>query len=135
MRYGQAPPDLAVLAQTRVWLREYFSGRRPASRPPLQAQGTPFRRLVWQLLLEVPYGQTVSYGELATRLSRRLGRPVAARAIGGAVGHNPIALIMPCHRVIGSDGSLTGYAGGLWRKRWLLDLEAGHGPALPPGHR
>ena len=82
-------------------------------------------------MLEIPYGQTVTYGELAVRLSRRLGRPVAARAIGGAVGHNPIALLMPCHRVIGSNGSLVGYAGGLWRKHWLLDLEAGRSPAVP----
>lgn len=120
-----------MLAQVRAWLSEYFSGRRPSGCPPLQAQGTPFRRQVWELMLEIPYGQTVTYGELAVRLSRRLGRPVAARAIGGAVGHNPIALLMPCHRVIGSNGSLIGYAGGLWRKRWLLDLEAGRSPAVP----
>ena len=86
--------------------------------------GTPFRRAVWEILLSIPYGKTMSYGEIAAILSkRRGGAPVSARAVGGAVGRNPISLLIPCHRVIGADGSLTGYAGGIERKRQLLALE------------
>ena len=85
-------------------------------------QGTPFQRMVWSALTTIPYGETVSYGELA----RRLGRPAATRAVGAANGRNPIPIVIPCHRVIGSDGSLTGFGGGLAIKRRLLDLESGH---------
>ena len=105
------------------WLDLYFSGRRPDFTPPLALRGTDFQRRVWQALLEIPYGQTVSYGELACRIGCR-----SAQAVGQAVGRNPIAIIVPCHRVVGSDGSLTGYAYGLEKKKHLLQLEKQHNP-------
>ena len=108
---------LPVFEQASRWLDLYFSGRQPGFTPPLRAEGTAFQRAVWARLLEIPCGQTVTYGEIA----RVLG--ASARAVGGAVGRNPISLIVPCHRVIGADGSLTGYAGGLDRKLRLLTLE------------
>ena len=114
---------LPVFAEAERWLDRYFSGSIPDFVPPLNPRGTVFRRLVWKFLLTVPYGQTVTYGEIADRLAAQTGQPVSARAVGGAVGHNPVSLIIPCHRVIGADGSLTGYAGGLDRKTWLLRLE------------
>ena len=101
-------------------LDNYFAGRLSHFDLPLDLRGTPFQRQVWRLLLSIPYGETVSYGDLA----HSLGQDNAARAVGGAVGRNPISIVIPCHRVIGSDGSLTGYGGGLPRKRALLDLEA-----------
>ena len=120
------PDELPIFAQTADWLGLYFSGGDPGPVPPLRPEGTPFRLAVWKELLRVPYGQTVSYGDLAGKLTERAdGRRVSARAVGGAVGHNPISLLIPCHRVIGADGSLTGYAGGLERKRLLLLLERG----------
>ncbi len=97
----------------------------PDFTPALNPQGTPFRRLVWQQLLRIPYGRAITYGQLADSLSVQTGRRVSARAVGGAVGHNPISLIIPCHRVIGADGSLTGYAGGTGRKAALLRMESG----------
>jgi methylated-DNA-[protein]-cysteine S-methyltransferase len=100
-------------------LREYFSGSRREFDVKLSPRGTEFQRAVWNELLRVPYGTTISYGELA----RRIGRPDAVRAVGAANGANPIPIIVPCHRVIGANGTLTGYGGGLDRKRWLLDLE------------
>jgi methylated-DNA-[protein]-cysteine S-methyltransferase len=108
-------------AGARAQLEEYFAGRRRDFDLPLSPAGTPFELEVWRALREIPYGQTVSYGALAASL----GRPDAARAVGAANGRNPIAVIIPCHRVIGANGSLTGYGGGLERKRLLLDLEAG----------
>jgi methylated-DNA-[protein]-cysteine S-methyltransferase len=105
----------------RMQLGEYFAGRRRTFDLPLAMSGSPFQVRVWRALEEIPYGETISYGELA----RRIGVPSAARAVGVANGHNPISLIVPCHRVIGADGSLTGYGGGVERKRLLLDLEAG----------
>jgi methylated-DNA-[protein]-cysteine S-methyltransferase len=101
-------------------LDEYFAGRRRAFDVPLTLTGTPFQRLVWSALRRVGYGQTTTYGELA----EEVGRPGAARAVGLANGRNPISVIVPCHRVLGADGSLTGYGGGLERKRFLLDLES-----------
>jgi len=98
-----------------------FAGQRTAFELPLAPEGTEFQRRVWAALQQIPYGQTWSYGELA----RHIGSPAASRAVGLANGKNPIALVIPCHRVIGSDGSLTGYGGGLERKRFLLDLETG----------
>ena len=116
--------DLPVFAQAGRWLDVYFGGEEPDFTPPLRMRTTPFRRTVWELLLAVPYGQTTTYGRLAEEAARRLGRDrVPARAVGGAVGHNALSLIVPCHRVVGADGSLTGYAGGLERKRRLLALE------------
>ena len=109
---------LPVFADTCRWLDDYFAGRIPDFIPKLDLRGTPFRRRVWQALLDIPYGETVSYGELA----RRLSCP-GARAVGSAVGCNPVSLIVPCHRVLGAGGALTGYACGLERKRWLLQLE------------
>ena len=105
-------------------LAEYFSGARTVFELPLDLLGTPFQRTVWRALVEIPYGETVTYGELA----QRLGRPSAARAVGLANGRNPIGIIVPCHRVVGANGDLTGYGGGLERKRRLLDFE--QSPAL-----
>ena len=113
-----------VFEEAKRWLEAYFSGQIPDFMPPLAPRGTPFRRAVWSLLLTIPYGQTVTYGELAERIAGQLDIPrMSAQAVGGAVGHNPIPLIIPCHRVIGADGRLTGYGGGLERKRALLRLE------------
>jgi len=105
----------------RVQLGEYFAGTRAAFDLPLAPAGSPFQLAVWEQLRAIPYGETRTYGELAVRL----GQPTAARAVGLANGDNPISVIVPCHRVIGADGSLTGFGGGLERKRILLDLEAG----------
>ena len=107
--------------EVRAQLGDYFAGRRTSFDLPLAMAGSPFQRRVWQALCDIPYGETISYGELA----RRVGVPSASRAVGVANGHNPVAVIVPCHRVIGADGSLTGYGGGLERKRLLLELEAG----------
>jgi methylated-DNA-[protein]-cysteine S-methyltransferase len=108
-------------ADLRAQLAEYFAGRRRAFDVPLTMTGSAFQRRVWRALQDIPYGETISYGELA----RGIGVPSAARAVGVANGRNPISLIVPCHRVIGADGGLTGYGGGMERKRWLLELEAG----------
>ena len=121
---GMQETELPVFEQTEEWLRIYFSGRKPDFRPPLFLHGTPFRTAVWQILETVPYGTTMSYGELACKTAERLGvSRMSAQAVGNAVKHNPISLIIPCHRIIGADGSLTGYAGGIERKRFLLELE------------
>lgn len=121
LEWGETP----TLCQAEHWLDLYFRGEEPDFTPPLALRGTAFRRTVWELLLALPYGRTVTYGELASRTAARLGRSaMSAQAVGGAVGQNPVALIVPCHRVVGADGSLIGYAGGLDRKRRLLELEA-----------
>ncbi|MGM9653093.1 MAG: methylated-DNA--[protein]-cysteine S-methyltransferase [Eubacteriales bacterium] len=118
--YGELP----VFALARQWLDAYFAGEAPGFTPPLLLSGSPFRRAVWQLLMEIPRGQTRTYGQLAAELARRGAMPTAsARAVGGAVAHNPVSLIVPCHRVVGAGGALTGYAGGIDRKRRLLTLE------------
>ncbi len=118
--FGDRDPSLFDAATGQ--LEEYFAGRRTVFDLPLALVGTPFQRAVWEALLEVPFGETVTYGELA----RRIGRPPSsARAVGMANGHNPISVIVPCHRVVGSTGSLTGYGGGIERKRHLLDFERG----------
>ena len=115
---------MPVFAQTENWLKAYFAGRQPAQLPPLAPQGTAFQCEVWQILREVPYGQTVTYGEIACRLAKKRGiETMSAQAVGGAVGRNPISLMIPCHRVLGVGGSLTGYAGGVARKQALLELE------------
>lgn len=115
-----------ILARTEDWLDRYFAGQAPSpGELPLRPEGTPFRQLVWKLLLEVPCGRTVTYGGLAKKAARLLGKSaMSAQAVGQAVGRNPIAIIIPCHRCIGSDGSLTGYAGGVRYKKALLELEA-----------
>lgn len=109
-----------VLDETARWLDDYFSGGQPDFTPPLHLIGSAFRLRVWARLLEIPYGQTTTYGALAKRLG---GVHMSAQAVGGAVGHNPISIIVPCHRVVGANGSLTGYAGGLERKVRLLEIE------------
>lgn len=119
-----AESDLPVLAQARAWLDVYFSGREPDFTPPLLTGSvSPFRRRVWEILLTIPYGQTVTYGGIARQMECETGRGVSAQAVGGAVGHNPVSLIIPCHRVVGTNGSLTGYAGGVEKKIALLKLE------------
>ena len=124
---GSMQPDdsVAPFAQTKAWLDGYFAGERPSpGELPLAPIGSEYQHLVWELLLEIPYGSLSTYGDLAKELAiRRDGKRTAALAVGGAVGHNPISIIIPCHRVVGSDGSLTGYAGGLDRKVWLLEHE------------
>ncbi len=110
---------LPVLEECARQLREYFAGKRRRFDLPLDLQGTDFERSVWEQLLLIPYGKTASYKDVA----RAVGRPAAMRAVGAANGKNPVAVIVPCHRVIGHDGRLVGYGGGLWRKRWLLDHE------------
>jgi methylated-DNA-[protein]-cysteine S-methyltransferase len=131
MQDGRKPKRIAPgwtesatpFADARAQLEEYFAGERTTFDIPLAPEGAPFELDVWRALEEIPYGETVSYGEIA----RRVGQPTAARAVGTANGRNPIAVIVPCHRVIGADGSLTGYGGGLERKRLLLELEHGQG--------
>ncbi len=113
-----------VLAQTKRWLDLYFAGKKPDFLPPLHPVGSAFRQAVWALLLQIPYGQTTTYGALAKQLAAKLGRPrMSAQAVGGAVGHNAISILIPCHRVVGANGSLTGYAGGIDKKVQLLELE------------
>ena len=121
---GAAPGETPVLTETKRWLDCYFSGKRPDFLPPLHLIGTDFQQAVWNLLLEIPYGQTVTYGALARTLAQQLGKPaMSAQAVGAAVGRNPVSIIVPCHRVVGADGNLTGYAGGVERKLQLLQLE------------
>ena len=118
---GEQAQDIPSLEDACRWLDLYFGGAMPDFTPRLSPQGTPFQQSVWRELLAIPYGHTVSYGYIAQRLRCR-----SAQAVGGAVGRNPIALIIPCHRVIGSNGQLTGYAYGLDRKQWLLSHETQH---------
>jgi methylated-DNA-[protein]-cysteine S-methyltransferase len=119
---GTRPPAGAppVLGECCRQLEEYFSGKRRRFDLALDLQGTEFEQKVWRQLLRIPYGQTASYQETA----QAIGRPKAVRAVGAANGKNPVAIIVPCHRVIGRDGRLVGYGGGLWRKKWLLDHES-----------
>ena len=117
--------NLDVFRQTDLWLDIYFSGKEPDFTPPLRMRGSEFRQEVWQILLTIPFGKTTTYGEIAKILADRRGtNTMSAQAVGGAVGHNPISLIVPCHRVIGTNGALTGYAGGLEKKTRLLDMES-----------
>jgi len=115
-------PDYPVFVSLGSWLKEYFAGSIPATEVPLSPKGTAFQEAVWKLLLKIPYGKTTSYGAIAALLAGA-GKKAPSQAVGGAVGHNPISLLIPCHRVLGADGSLTGYAGGLEKKRALLELE------------
>lgn len=113
--------NLAVFDQTRRWLDLYFSGREPGFTPALNPVGSAFRRAVWEILLKIPYGQTTTYGQIAREIAAARGlAKMSAQAVGGAVGHNEISIIIPCHRVVGTHGSLTGYAGGIDRKIKLL---------------
>jgi methylated-DNA-[protein]-cysteine S-methyltransferase len=128
---GGRTPQHPVLVAADQQLREYFAGQRRSFDLPLAPAGTPFQLEVWRQLLQIPFGFTCSYGELA----RAVGRPNASRAVGAANGRNPISIVIPCHRVIGSDGSLTGYGGGAPAKRWLLDHESPLLNAPPPASR
>lgn len=116
--------ELPVFEQTGKWLDIYFSGKEPDFTPPLLMKTTPFREAVWKIMLTIPFGQTMTYGEIADRIAKQKGlQKMSAQAVGGAVGHNSISLIIPCHRVVGTNGSLTGYAGGIEKKIQLLELE------------
>jgi methylated-DNA-[protein]-cysteine S-methyltransferase len=115
---------VAALEETRCWLDVYFSGKEPPAIPSVFPRGTAFQEEVWAELLAIPYGQLITYGAIAEKIAVKRGlKKVSARAVGSAVGRNPISIILPCHRVIGSDNSLTGYAGGIERKIYLLELE------------
>ncbi len=116
--------DTEILMKAKEWLDVYFSGKEPKVTPPLHPSGSEFRRAVWKILLEIPYGQTMTYGEIARRMAemKNVSR-MSAQAVGGAVGHNEVSIIIPCHRVVGTNGSLTGYAGGIDKKVALLELE------------
>ncbi len=112
------------LRSAKRWLDLYFEGKAPDFLPPLAPGGTAFRQIIWKLLLQIPYGESTTYGDLARQAAALLGREsMSAQAVGGAVGHNPINILVPCHRVLGADGSLTGYGGGIERKKYLLNLE------------
>lgn len=116
--------ETPILLDTKKWLDIYFFGKKPDFTPKLHLIGTDFRRSVWELLLQIPYGETTTYGKIAETLAAKNGmKKMSARAVGGAVGHNEISIIVPCHRVIGSNGSLTGFAGGIEKKIKLLTLE------------
>lgn len=128
----QIAQETPILAQAREWLDEYFSGKEPDFTPTLHPIGSPFRQAVWKLLLQIPYGQTTTYGEIARQMEKLQNRPhMSAQAVGGAVGHNGISIIIPCHRVVGTKGSLTGYAGGLDKKMALLELEHANRKTYP----
>ncbi|MEE0515486.1 MAG: methylated-DNA--[protein]-cysteine S-methyltransferase [Emergencia sp.] len=115
---------ISVFEQAIDWLDTYFSGENPGFLPALSIETTPFRKAVWEILLGIPYGKTMTYGEIADRIAKERGLcTMSAQAVGGAVGHNPFTLMIPCHRVVGAKGSLTGYAGGIERKLRLLELE------------
>ena len=116
--------DLPVFAQAHAWLDRYFAGDPlPVATLHLKPEGTPFQQRVWKLLASIPYGELRTYADLAAQITREDGGKTSARAVGTANGRNPISIILPCHRVVGSDGSLTGYAGGIARKVWLLEHE------------
>ena len=116
--------ETCVLTEAKRWLDVYFDGRKPDFTPPLHPIGSAFRQSVWEILLQIPYGETMTYGEIARRLAEKQGlSQMSAQAVGGAVGHNEVSIIIPCHRVVGTNGSLTGYAGGIGKKVKLLELE------------
>ena len=118
--------DLPIFRQVESWLESYFSGKQTSITIPLQPKGTSFQQRVWQILQEIPYGETMTYGEIAHRIAKEKGvETFSAQAVGQAVGKNPISILIPCHRVLGKNGALTGYAGGVHRKEKLLQLERG----------
>lgn len=123
--------NMPALEAARKWLDVYFSGKNPGPFQPLHLIGTEFQKSVWNILLTIPYGQTMTYGGIAKRMAKERGTVrVSSQAVGGAVGHNPVSIIVPCHRVVGADGSLTGYAGGVRRKEALLRLEHAYTDAM-----
>ncbi|HEY9542353.1 methylated-DNA--[protein]-cysteine S-methyltransferase [Prevotella sp.] len=116
--------DRLIFRESALWLDQYFNGQKPDFMPQIHLQGTNFQQAVWRQLLRIPYGQTVTYKHIAHELAREMGvEHMSAQAVGNAVGRNPVSIIIPCHRVLGTDGSLRGYAGGLHRKQWLLHQE------------
>lgn len=116
--------EMPVFEKVRTWLELYFAGKRPECLPLLHMIGSPFRVRIWEMMLQIPYGQTMTYGELAAQIAKERGiERMSAQAVGGAVAHNPISILIPCHRMVGTNGSLTGYAGGIPRKAELLKLE------------
>lgn len=116
--------QLPIFEQTSQWLNLYFTGKDPGFTPPLSMKATPFRKAVWEILLTIPFGRTMTYGEISEQIAAQKGlSSMSAQAVGGAIGHNAISLIIPCHRVVGTNGSLTGYAGGIGKKVQLLKLE------------
>lgn len=116
--------NLPIFEETKKWLAIYFNGKAPDFTPPLKMDTTPFRKAVWEIMLTIPFGQTMTYSEIADRIAGQRGLArMSAQAVGGAVGHNSISLIIPCHRVVGTNGSLTGYAGGIEKKAQLLTME------------
>lgn len=116
--------ELPIFVQTKKWLDVYFSGKEPDFTLPLNMDGiSPFRKRVWEIMLTIPYGKTLTYGQIAKQIEKETGKRVSAQAVGCAVGHNSIGVVIPCHRVVGTNGSLTGYAGGIDKKVWLLTLE------------
>lgn len=118
--------DLPIFGQVESWLEGYFSRKQTPIKIPLQPKGTSFQQRVWQILQEIPYGETMTYGEIAQRIAKEKGvETFSAQAVGQAVGKNPISILIPCHRVLGKNGALTGYAGGVHRKEQLLQLERG----------
>ena len=124
--------EIPVLIRAKKWLDIYFSGKEPDFTPKLHPIGSPFRQAVWRILLQIPYGQTMTYGEIASQMEKLQNRPhMSAQAVGGAVGHNGISIIIPCHRVVGTKGNLTGYAGGLDKKMALLELEHANRKTYP----
>lgn len=135
--FGDMLPDnyeektLPIFEETKRWLDIYFSGKAPDFTPPLKMETTAFRKAVWKIMLTIPFGQTMTYGEIADSIAKQRGlAKMSAQAVGGAVGHNSISLIIPCHRVVGTNGSLTGYAGGIEKKVQLLTMEKADMSAL-----
>ena len=119
-----AAQETPILTEAKRWLDIYFSGKEPDFTPPLHPIGSAFRQAVWEILLQIPYGKTTTYGEIAKQIAKQKGlEKMSAQAVGGAVGHNDISIMIPCHRVVGTNGSLTGYAGGIEKKVRLLELE------------
>ena len=132
---AELKPHLPVFTQTTQWLDSYFGGTDPGFAPPIRVESSDFKKTVTAIMLSIPFGATSTYARIAAEVARRTGRKqMSAQAVGGAVGHNPIALIVPCHRVLASDGSLRGYAGGVDRKEWLLKMEGVNmsGLSTPP---
>jgi methylated-DNA-[protein]-cysteine S-methyltransferase len=121
---GWVERESEPLAALKIWLMEYFALKSTAHNLPLALAGTTFQSKVWEILRQIPYGQTITYGEIAKKIARNMNlKAMSAQAVGGAVGHNPLSILVPCHRVLGVNGSITGYAGGLDKKRFLLCLE------------
>ncbi|WP_436796440.1 methylated-DNA--[protein]-cysteine S-methyltransferase [Desulfuribacillus alkaliarsenatis] len=118
------PTEIAVFKEAKSWLDLYFDGKVPGFMPPILTNGTAFRQSVWKILCEIPYGEVITYGDIAKKIALQLGKQrMSAQAVGGAVGSNPISILIPCHRVVGASGNLTGYVGGLDKKARLLELE------------